>query len=143
MIASVATRDVTTAEAGGGGAAAADADAASFYDRNTDQNHGGQFTVKLMGFAQAQRKLNGVFRRGYEPGGIPLSDEKEGMFLHPASGGNGDGDGNELGVDHDRNSLLCCWNHEFLWEDSRSFRMETSYALRDTMKEYDRLTMQY
>jgi hypothetical protein len=130
MIASVAPPDVTNTDAGA-------ATNAGFYD------HGGQFTVKLMNFAQAQRRMNGVFRQGYEPGGIPLSDEKAGMVLHPASGCNDSGSGNEMGVDHDRNSLLCCWNHEFLWEDSRAFRMETSYALRDTMKEYDRLsTMQ-
>lgn len=98
-----------------------------------DPSRGGQFTVKLMGFDQAERKLGTVFRRGYEPGGIPLSEEKESMILHSA--GNHD-----AGINHDRNSLLCCWNHEFLWENSKSFRIETTYALRDTMKEFDRLT---
>ena len=39
-------------------------------------------------------------------------------------------------VNSDDNSLLCCWNHEFLWEDSRAFRVETSRALRDAMSEY-------
>ena len=112
---------------------------ASVVDRNTGRNNGGQFTVKLTSFAQAQRKLNTVFRNGYEPGGIPLSDEKESMVLHSLGGANCNGNCNE---DHDHNSLLCCWNHEFLWEDSRSFRLETSYALRDTMNEYDRLVVQ-
>lgn len=131
MSASVSAKDVASN--------AEDGAVADISDRNAGRNHSGQFTVKLMGFAQAQRKLNTVFRRGYEPGGIPLSDEKEGMVLRPASSDIASTDGDDLGVDHDRNSLLCCWNHEFLWEDSRSFRMETSYALRDTMKEYDKL----
>ena len=122
MIASIAIRDEDNTAVGPA--------AARISDNVTNRNHGGQFTVKLMGFDQAQRKLNTVFRRGYEPGGIPLSEEKNGMVLH----------GPVVGEDHDRNSLLCCWNHEFLWEDPRPFRMETSYAMRDTMKEYDRLT---
>ena len=122
MIASVADRDGTAA-------------ATSISDHNGPENHGGQFTVKLMGFAQAQSKLNTVFRRGYEPGGIALRDEKDGMVLHNPVRSDDNGDC----VDHDRNSLLCCWSHEFLWEVSNAFRMETSYALRDTMKEYDRL----
>jgi len=129
MIASVADRDGTATNTKSVAAAP------SISDHNGPENHGGQFTVKLMGFAQAQRKLTTVLRRGYEPGGIALRDEKDGMVLHNPVRSYGNGDC----VNHDRNSLLCCWNHEFLWEDSRAFRMETSYALRDTMKEYDRL----
>lgn len=102
-------------------------------------DRGRQFTVKLVAFDQAERKLGTVFRRGYEPGGIPLGVEKESMVLHSIGGANCDSNSSYAGINHDSNSLLCCWNHEFLWEDSKSFRMETTHAMRDTMNEFNRL----
>ena len=133
MIASAATKEAVTTVSG------STPTAVGISHRNTDQPRGGQFTVKLMGFAQAQNKLNTVFREK-EPGGIPLSDEKENMVLHSVGGANYNSNNNDhIAINDDRNSLLCCWNHEFLWEDSRSFRIETSHALRDTMKDYNRI----
>ncbi|VEU44760.1 unnamed protein product [Pseudo-nitzschia multistriata] len=127
-------------------------------DTNSDHrnaNSGGQFTVKLMAFDQAQEKLDTVFRRGREPGGIPLSDEKKGMSLDldrhrkKALGGakqqrypqvdtnNSCIDyGSDLELNHDDHSLLCCWSHEFLWEESRNFAVETSHALRYLANDY-------
>jgi len=111
---------------------------------NNDSNHSiGQFTVKLVAFDFAQQKLDSVFR-GREPGGIVLGEEKKAMKLDLESNkceGVGDDDGYTheqycKDVNSDNNSLLCCWSHEFLWEDSRLFRMETSLALRDAMSEY-------
>ena len=98
--------------------------------RTSSTKKGGQFTVKMTSFPQAERKLSTVFRRGNEPGGIPLHKEKEGMVLQSIG---------IDGINDDHNSLLCCWNHEFLWEDTRSYTLETSFALRDTMREYQRL----
>jgi len=123
-ISSIAAKDATNIAAG---------DPPGIADHNTGRIHGGQFTVKLMGFDQAQRKIDTTFPHGFEPGGMSLSEEKNGMNLRPSEDANSDC------VDYNRSSLLCCWNHEYLWEDFNSFRMETSYALRDTMKDYDRL----
>eukprot|EP00531_Pseudo-nitzschia_arenysensis_P015224 CAMPEP_0116121502 /NCGR_PEP_ID=MMETSP0329-20121206/3731_1 /TAXON_ID=697910 /ORGANISM="Pseudo-nitzschia arenysensis, Strain B593" /LENGTH=359 /DNA_ID=CAMNT_0003615319 /DNA_START=212 /DNA_END=1288 /DNA_ORIENTATION=- len=91
---------------------------------STTADLGRQFTVKLVAFDQAERKLETIFRRGYEPGGIPLREEKESMVLHSTGDVNCDSISSDAGINDDSNSLLCCWNHEFLWEDSKSFRME-------------------
>mmetsp|Transcript_12037 Transcript_12037/g.12941 ORF Transcript_12037/g.12941 Transcript_12037/m.12941 type:complete len:377 (-) Transcript_12037:754-1884(-) len=112
-----------------------------------DSTGGGQFVVKLTSFAQAQRKLDTIFSVTREPGGIPLSEEKDGMILnhhhqhHKNDEKYGDDDDDRYAYNDDQNSLLCCWNHEFLWENSRSFQMQTSYALRDTMQEYDKIVI--
>ena len=53
---------------------------------------------------------------------------------------NNDNNSGEIdNITNDRNSLLCSWSHEFLWEDSENFVAETSSALQDTMNEYDKL----
>mmetsp|Transcript_28123 Transcript_28123/g.76296 ORF Transcript_28123/g.76296 Transcript_28123/m.76296 type:complete len:153 (-) Transcript_28123:725-1183(-) len=116
----------------------------SIADTNLEsRNRGGQFTAKLVAFDQAQDRLDAVFRRNSEPGGIHLRDEQKAMRLpawHAGGNSNSNGESDSHSETYSRNldrcSLLCCWNHEFLWEDSRSFRMETSLALMDSMREY-------
>ena len=124
---------------------------------NHDDSRGG-FNVKLISFAQGQRKLDHTFRQGREPGGIPLNEEKIRMTLRQKSkthhhtentllqDDDDDDDPNDAtddATDNDRNSLLCCWDHDISWdeeENSRSIRIaETPLALRDTMREYNKL----
>jgi len=104
-------------------------------------NRQGQFTVKAMSFAQAQQRLDAAFRGRLEPGGL-LSEVKDEMVLNDSSvlSVNNDNNSGEIdNITNDRNSLLCSWSHEFLWEDSENFVAETSSALQDTMNEYDKI----
>lgn len=127
--------------------------------RSTNNNNdirGGSFNVKLISFAQGQRKLDNTFRQGREPGSIPLNEEKNSMTLSQKSkthyhtentllqdDDDDDDDDPDDATDNDRNSLLCCWDHDISWdeeENSRSIRIaETPLALRDTMREYNKL----
>jgi hypothetical protein len=124
---------------------------------NSNIRDGGSFNVKLISFAQGQRKLDNTFRQGREPGGIPLNEEKSSMTLRQKlkphhhtentllQDDDHDDDPDDA-TDNDRNSLLCCWDHDISWdeeENSRSIRIaETPLALRDTMREYNKLCTQ-
>jgi hypothetical protein len=123
--------------------------------RSTNNNNdirGGSFNVKLISFAQGQRKLDNTFRQGREPGGIPLNEEKISMTLRQKSKTHhhtentllqDNDDDPDDATDNDRNTLLCCWDHDISWDEEENFTSiriaETPLTLRDTMREYNKL----